>query len=120
MQVVGWASGYQETLKELGLEDGDIVFPEGHDRGMTLLVNKYIMRMRATLHTWFVNILQVGPPPACLSVASASATCCMRADRVDLSEVYLEHTGASISGAPSRQGCHAAYALAMLHVQPGA
>ncbi|CAK0787040.1 hypothetical protein CVIRNUC_010256 [Coccomyxa viridis] len=58
LKVVGWTSGYQETLKELGLEDSDIVFPEGHDRGMTLLVNKYIMRMRATLHTWFVNILQ--------------------------------------------------------------
>ena len=68
MQVVGWTSGYQETLKELGLEDSDIVFPEGHDRGMTLLVNKYIMRMRATLHTWFVNILQVGTPAARLSV----------------------------------------------------
>ncbi len=58
-QVVGWTSNYQETLKELGLEDSDIVFPEGPDRGMTLLVNKYITRMRGTLHTWFVNILQV-------------------------------------------------------------
>jgi len=58
-QVVGWTSNYQETLKELGLEDSDIVFPEGPDRGMTLLVNKYITRMHGTLHTWFVNILQV-------------------------------------------------------------
>lgn len=56
--MVGWTSNYQETLKELGLEDGDIAFPEGPDRGMTLLVGKYIARMRATLHTWFVNILQ--------------------------------------------------------------
>ena len=61
-QVVGWTSNYQETLKELGLEDGDIGFPEGPDRGMTLLVNKYITRMRGTLHTWFVNILQVSAP----------------------------------------------------------
>ena len=60
-QVVGWLSGYQETLKELGLEDSEIVFPEGPDRGMTLLVGKYIARMRGTLHTWFVNILQVRP-----------------------------------------------------------
>ncbi len=58
-QVVGWLSGYQETLKELGLEDNEITFPEGPDRGMTLLVGKYITRMRGTLHTWFVNILQV-------------------------------------------------------------
>ena len=60
-QVIGWMSGYQETLKELGLEDGDIGFPEGRDRGMTLLGAKYIPRMHATLHTWFVNILQVRP-----------------------------------------------------------
>jgi hypothetical protein len=62
MQVVGWTSNYQETLKELGLEDSDIGFPEGPDRGMTLLVSKYITRMRATLHTWFVNILQASQP----------------------------------------------------------
>lgn len=61
-QVVGWLSGYQETLKELGLEDSEIVFPEGPDRGMTLLVGKYISRMRGTLHTWFINILQVRLP----------------------------------------------------------
>ena len=96
MQVVGWTSGYQETLKELGLEDSDIVFPEGHDRGMTLLVNKYIMRMRATLHTWFVNILQVGQPPARLSVVCASSLWCMRASRVHPSEVDLMCTGTSI------------------------
>lgn len=68
LQVVGWTSNYQETLKELGLEDGDIGFPEGPDRGMTLLVNMYITRMHATLHTWFVNILEVSQlrPSACV------------------------------------------------------
>ena len=67
---MGWTSNYQETLKELGLEDCDIGFPEGPDRGMTLLVNKYITRMRATLHTWFANILEVSQLPTSASVHS--------------------------------------------------
>ena len=74
--MVGWLSGYQETLKELGLEDSEIVFPEGPDRGMTLLVGKYIARMRGTLHTWFVNILQVRPPLQSCATPSRYRTTC--------------------------------------------
>lgn len=59
MQVIGWTSNYQETLRELGLEDEDVVFPQGPDRGYTLLVERYIQRTSSTLHTWFVNILEV-------------------------------------------------------------
>ncbi len=60
IQVIGWTSNYQETLRELGLEDEDVVFPQGPDRGYTLLVHRYIQRISTTLHTWFVNILEVG------------------------------------------------------------
>ena len=56
--MIGWTSNYQETLKELGLEDGDVGFPEGPDRGCTVLVGKYIARIRTTLHAWFENILE--------------------------------------------------------------
>ena len=48
MQVIGWTSNYQETLKELGLEDADVGFPEGPDRGSTVLIAKYISRIRTT------------------------------------------------------------------------
>ena len=58
-QVIHWTNNYQETLRELGLEDDDIMFPEGPDRGTTVLIDKYIERMRTTLHAWFVNILEV-------------------------------------------------------------
>ena len=64
-QVVGWTSNYQETLLELGLEEGEVGFPQGPDRGSTLLVSKYISRIRATLHTWFVNILEVRARTGC-------------------------------------------------------
>ncbi len=64
-QVMGWISGYQETLGDLGLEEEEAHFPEGGSRGTTLLIDKYIERMRATLHAWFVNILEVGFGAAC-------------------------------------------------------
>ena len=69
-QVIGWTSNYQETLRELGLEEEDIAFPEGPDRGTTVLIDKYIERMRTTLHAWFVNILEVRSLPwhACVRV----------------------------------------------------
>ena len=72
MQVIGWTSNYQETLKELGLEDGDVGFPEGPDRGCTVLVGKYIARIRTTLHAWFENILE-----ACAFVPLPPVPCCL-------------------------------------------
>ena len=62
--MIGWTSNYQETLKELGLEDTDVGFPEGPDRGSTVLIAKYISRIRTTLHAWFENILEVRFPTA--------------------------------------------------------
>jgi len=62
-QVIGWTNNYQETLRELGLEEDDIAFPDGPDRGSTVLIDKYISRISTTLHAWFVNILEVRPRP---------------------------------------------------------
>ena len=64
-QVMGWISAYQETLGDLGLEEEVARFPQGGSRGTTLLIDKYIERMRATLHAWFVNILEVGSGATC-------------------------------------------------------
>ena len=60
---MGWISGYQETLGDLGIEDEEARFPQGGSRGTTLLIDKYIERMHATLHAWFVNILEVSGMP---------------------------------------------------------
>ncbi len=73
-QVIHWTNNYQETLRELGLEDDDIMFPEGPDRGTTVLIDKYIERMRTTLHAWFVNILEVWP--CCLFAPQKTAMHC--------------------------------------------
>lgn len=64
---MGWISGYQETLGELGLEEVEARFPHGSSRGTTLLIDKYIERMHATLHAWFVNILEVGGGLLCVA-----------------------------------------------------
>ena len=58
-QVMGWVSGYQATLRELGLDDEDVNFPSGANRGVSVLISKYTDRMHATLQAWFVNILEV-------------------------------------------------------------
>ncbi|KAK9827315.1 hypothetical protein WJX81_003676 [Elliptochloris bilobata] len=58
LKIMGWISGYQETLGDLGIEEDEAHFPQGGSRGTTLLIDKYIERMRAMLHAWFVNILE--------------------------------------------------------------
>ncbi|KAK9812960.1 hypothetical protein WJX72_006516 [[Myrmecia] bisecta] len=58
LKVIDWISSYQDTCRELGIEEEEIVFPKGTDRGITLLIDKYIERMHDTLNTWFTNILE--------------------------------------------------------------
>ena len=59
VQVMEWITEYQDTLRELGLEEEDLQFPAGKDRGSALLTEKYISRMEATVTGWFTNILEV-------------------------------------------------------------
>ena len=54
-----WITEYQDTLRELGVEEEDLQFPAGKDRGSALLTEKYIGRMEATVTGWFTNILEV-------------------------------------------------------------
>jgi len=59
---MAWVTDYQETLRELGIEEADLQFPGGTDQGSYLLTEKYISRVEATLISWFANILEVPPP----------------------------------------------------------
>jgi hypothetical protein len=56
---MAWVNDYQETLRELGIEEVDLQFPSGTERGSYLLTEKYISRLEATLISWFANILEV-------------------------------------------------------------
>lgn len=56
---MAWIADYQETLRELGIEENDLQFPGGIDNGTYLLTEKYISRLESTLITWFTNILEV-------------------------------------------------------------
>ena len=54
-----WIAGYQETLGEFGVEEGDVLFPSHPQAGMGLLIDKYVDRTVATLSSWLVNIVEV-------------------------------------------------------------
>lgn len=56
---MGWVSDYQETLRDLGVEEDQLHFPADRDRGTARLTEKYISRVEFTLATWFQNILEV-------------------------------------------------------------
>lgn len=56
---MGWVNQYSDTLRDLGIEEDELGFPTGSDRGVGTLTDKYIERMRQQLNTWFTNILQV-------------------------------------------------------------
>lgn len=58
-QVMGWVNQYHDTLRDLGIEEDELGFPSGSDRGIGMLTDKYIDRMRQQLNSWFTNILQV-------------------------------------------------------------
>ncbi len=59
IQVMGWVNQYSDTLRDLGIEEEELGFPTGSDRGVGMLTDKYIERMQQQLNTWFTNILQV-------------------------------------------------------------
>ena len=56
---------YSETLRDLGVEEDKLGFPHEANRGMGMLTDKYIERMRQQLISWFTNIIQVICKPCC-------------------------------------------------------
>ena len=61
-QVMGWVNQYHDTLRDLGIEEDELGFPTGSDRGIGMLTDKYIERMRQQLNAWCSNILEVPTP----------------------------------------------------------
>lgn len=59
---MAWITDYQETLRELGIEEDSVQLPTGSDSGTYQLTEKYIARVESTLITWFNNILEVPLP----------------------------------------------------------
>ena len=58
-QVMTWVGSYQETCRELGIEEAELEFPGGQGRGIAALVDCYTTRVHGLLNTWFTNILEV-------------------------------------------------------------
>lgn len=58
---MSWVSWYQETCRELGVEEAELQLPAGPGRGVGMLVERYTGRVHELLTTWFTNILQVPP-----------------------------------------------------------
>ena len=58
-QVMGWVNQYHDTLRDLGIEEDELGFPVGSERGIGMLTDKYIDRMHQQLNAWCTNILQV-------------------------------------------------------------
>ena len=63
VQVIAWVNQYSDMLRDLGIEEDALAFPAGSDRGVSLLTDKYIERMRLQLNAWFTNILEVQCSP---------------------------------------------------------
>ncbi|KAL3132011.1 hypothetical protein ABBQ32_008631 [Trebouxia sp. C0010 RCD-2024] len=58
LKVMGWVNQYHDTLRDLGIEEEELGFPLSADRGIGMLTDKYIDRMRQQLNAWCTNILQ--------------------------------------------------------------
>lgn len=58
LKVMLWIAGYQATLGEFGVEEGECAFPTGPHAGLSLLIDKYVQRIKATLASWLVNIVE--------------------------------------------------------------
>lgn len=71
-QVMGWVNQYHDTLRDLGIEEEELGFPLSADRGIGMLTDKYIDRMRQQLNAWCTNILQVSQNRAPASVCMLS------------------------------------------------
>ena len=54
-----WINEYHERLAGLGVEEGEVRFPDGPRCGMMLLVDTYVDRTVAMLSTWLTNIVEV-------------------------------------------------------------
>lgn len=59
LQVLAWVNQYQETLRDLGIEEDEVRFSDSSSRGEGLLLRKYVERLHSTLNTWCTNILEV-------------------------------------------------------------
>ncbi|KAL4437795.1 hypothetical protein ABPG77_005707 [Micractinium sp. CCAP 211/92] len=58
LKVMLWCAGYQATLGEFGVEEEESAFPTGPQAGLSLLIDKYVQRIKATLATWLFNIVE--------------------------------------------------------------
>ena len=56
---MAWVGSYQETCRDLGIDDAELDFPAGPGRGIAALVDCYTSRVHGLLNTWFTNILEV-------------------------------------------------------------
>ena len=74
---MGWVNQYSDTLRDLGIEEDELGFPTGSDRGVGMLTDKYIERMRQQLNAWFTNILQASRVASKLGCNSRTI-CCMQ------------------------------------------
>ena len=80
---MAWVNQYNETLRDLGIEEDKLGFPDEANRGMGMLTDKYIERMRQQLSSWFTNIIQVHahvisnqqPKHICLATKSKPFAC---------------------------------------------
>lgn len=54
-----WATTYQETCRELGVDEESLGLPVGGGRGMGAMVGRYTERVHGLLTTWYTNILEV-------------------------------------------------------------
>ncbi len=59
---MSWIGSYQDALRELGVAEEDVSFPAQPGRGSAMLMATYTHRMKASLTTWYTNILVVGHP----------------------------------------------------------
>eukprot|EP00884_Botryococcus_braunii_P015581 jgi/Botrbrau1/2706/Bobra.0203s0048.1 len=58
LKVIAWMSSYEEALRELGVAEEEVAFPPEPNRGSAVLMTTYVNRMKASLTTWFLNILE--------------------------------------------------------------
>ena len=59
LQVLAWVNQYQETLRDLGIEEDEVRFSDSSSGGEGLLLRKYVERLHSTLTTWCTNILEL-------------------------------------------------------------
>ena len=58
---MAWVAMYQDTCRELGIEDEELRLPAEAGRGISNMVDRYTQRVHGLLTTWYTNILEVRP-----------------------------------------------------------